>query len=466
MKINPGKILVVDDEEDILLSLQLFLSQHFEDVKTESNPFQLPRLLRHEHFDLIILDMNFRKGETSGQDGINWLKKIMELEPSASVVMMTAYADVKTAVEAVKLGATDFIEKPWRNEKLLATLLSAYKLSRSREKVNKLVEKQMAISSNIDQQFGEIIGQSPSMKQVYNMIEKVAKTNANVLILGENGTGKELIARAIHRQSPRVKEVFISVDLGAVSESLFESELFGHKKGAFTDAREDRSGRFEVASGGTLFLDEIGNLSLPLQVKLLTALQNREIRRIGSNESIPIDIRLICATNMPLYDMVKENQFRQDLLYRINTVEIKLPALRQRQEDIPVLVAHFLQVYGKKYQKPELSIHPKTMNLLQQYEWPGNIRELRHAVERAVILSDNNELEIHDFILQSGSQSSNGSPLPGNSGEEPDSFNLTEIERWAIKKVLIKHGGNISRAADELGLTRAALYRRMAKYEL
>jgi two-component system, NtrC family, response regulator HydG len=296
-----AKILVVDDEEDILLSLQFFLSQHFSKVQTENNPFQLPRHLRNEDWDVILLDMNFKKGDTSGQDGMTWLRKILELKPAANVIMITAYADVKTAVEAVKAGAIDFIEKPWRNEKLLTTLLSAFSLNRSKKQVQQLEQKQHVLSSDIDNQFGEVIGESPSMQQLFNLIGKVARTDANVLILGENGTGKELIARAIHRQSKRAGEVFISVDLGAIPETLFESELFGHKKGAFTDAKEDRVGRFEVASGGTLFLDEIGNLSLPLQAKLLTVLQNRQVRRIGSNEAIPVDIRLICATNMPLY---------------------------------------------------------------------------------------------------------------------------------------------------------------------
>ncbi len=454
-----ARILIVDDEEDILLSMQLYLSQHFEQIDTESNPYQLPRLLRNQEYDLILLDMNFKKGDTSGDDGMMWLKKIIELKPNASVIMITAYADVKTAVTAVKAGAVDFIEKPWRNEKLLTTIFAALELSRSRAQVEQLEKKQQILTSELDQGFGDIIGNSPAMKQVYSIIDKVAKTDANVLILGENGTGKELIARAIHRQSPRAKSVFISVDLGAIPEGLFESELFGHKKGAFTDAREDRTGRFEVASGGSLFLDEIGNLSLPLQAKLLTALQSRQIRKVGSNEFIPVDIRLVCATNMPLYDMVNENNFRQDLLYRINTVEIKLPPLRERKEDIPALVDHYRTLYCKKYQKPLLHIQNQTMKALQSYEWPGNIRELRHAVERAVILSESEELAIADFILQSREKN-------GKNEQEFNNYNLAEIEAWAVRKALTKHAGNISKAAEELGLTRAALYRRMAKYDL
>ena len=454
-----GNILIVDDEEDILLSLQLFLSQHFELVHTESNPFQLPRLLRNERYDLILLDMNFKKGETSGQDGLLWLKKIMKLHPLASVIMITAYADVKTAVHAVKAGAIDFIEKPWRNEKLLTTILSAFQLSQSRKELKQLEQKEKLLSSDLEQQFGEIIGDSPAMQQVFSIIDKVAVTDANVLILGENGTGKELVARAIHRQSERAKNSFINVDLGAIPETLFESELFGHKKGAFTDAREDRTGRFEIASGGTLFLDEIGNLSLPLQAKLLTALQNRKIRRIGANEFIPVDIRLVCATNMPLYTMVSQHTFRQDLLYRINTVELKLPPLRERREDIPTLIQHFLKIYAKKYQKVNLRISQKASIGLQSYHWPGNIRELRHAMERAVILSEQQQLELSDFILQPSAETQRH-----ELGFEE--YNLAEIERWAIRKALTKHQGNISKTADELGLTRAALYRRMAKYEL
>lgn len=461
MEKKKARILIVDDEEDILLSLKFFLSQHFTDVTTENNPFQLPRLLRNGDYDLIMLDMNFRKGDTSGKDGMMWLEKTIELKPDAQVIMITAYADVKTAVKCVKIGALDFIEKPWRNERLLTTLLKSLELSQSRKKVKTLEEKKQTLSNDLDQPFGEIIGDSQAMKQVFSMVEKVAKTDANVLILGENGTGKELVARAIHRQSQRSKEVFISVDLGAIPETLFGSELFGHKKGAFTDAKVDRAGRFEIASGGSLFLDEIGNLSLPLQAKLLTALQSRQVQRIGANEPINIDIRLICATNMPLYDMVGEGKFRQDLVYRINTVEIKLPPLRQRQSDIPLLIDHYLKIYTRKYQRPALTLKKETLKQLQAYGWPGNIRELRHAVERAVILAEDRELNISDFIQQGDNNSRNG-----KKAGEPESYNLAELESWAIRKVLTHHGGNISKAADELGLTRAALYRRMDKYGL
>ncbi len=461
MEKKKARILIVDDEEDILLSLKFFLSQHFTDVTTENNPFQLPRHLRNGEFDLIMLDMNFRKGDTSGKDGMMWLEKTIELKPDAQVIMITAYADVKTAVKCVKIGALDFIEKPWRNERLLTTLLKSLELSQSRKKVKTLEEKKQTLSNDLDQPFGEIIGESQAIKQVFSMVEKVAKTDANVLILGENGTGKELVARAIHRQSQRSNEVFISVDLGAIPETLFGSELFGHKKGAFTDAKVDRAGRFEIASGGSLFLDEIGNLSLPLQAKLLTALQSRQVQRIGANEPINIDIRLICATNKPLYDMVGEGNFRQDLVYRINTVEIKLPPLRQRQSDIPLLIDHYLKIYTRKYQRPTLTLKKETIKQLQAYGWPGNIRELRHAVERAVILAEDRELTISDFIQQGENNSRNG-----KKAGEPESYNLADLESWAIRKVLTHHGGNISKAADELGLTRAALYRRMDKYGL
>ncbi|MEL6926437.1 MAG: sigma-54 dependent transcriptional regulator, partial [Bacteroidota bacterium] len=377
-----GRILVVDDEEDILLTLRIFLRQHFASVTTEHNPNLIPRLLRKNEYDVILLDMNFRKGDTSGKAGLAWLEKILELKPSANVILITAYADVKNAVEAVKIGATDFVVKPWRNERLLATIMSAYKLSQSKQTVEKLKSRQKALSEDSKV---EIIGKSSAMQRVFSAIDKVAKTDANVLILGENGTGKEMIARALHQKSQRANDVFVNVDLGAVSETLFESELFGHKKGSFTGAYEDRMGRFEAATNGSLFLDEIGNLSLPLQAKLLTVLQNRQILRVGDNTPIPVNIRLICATNMPLYDMVKENTFRQDLLYRINTVELTLPPLRERTEDIPLLADHFLQTYRKKYHKPELDIAGGTIQKLQAYNWPGNIRELRHAMERAII---------------------------------------------------------------------------------
>ncbi|MCB0522114.1 MAG: sigma-54-dependent Fis family transcriptional regulator [Lewinellaceae bacterium] len=452
-------ILIVDDEEDILLTLRLFLKQHFDRVFTEHNPNLLPRLLRQYEPDVILLDMNFRKGDTSGKEGMQWLKKVIELDPTANVIMITAYGDVKVAVECLKNGAVDFVEKPWRNEKLLATIHAATRLSESKQEVKQLQSRQRIMSADIDQHYGDIVGESAPMKQIFQTIDKVAKTDANVLILGENGTGKELIARAIHRQSPRAEEAFINVDLGAIPETLFESELFGHKKGSFTDAKDDRTGRFEAASKGTLFLDEIGNLSLTMQAKLLTVLQNREIVRVGANNPTPIDIRLVCATNQPIYDMVRDKTFRQDLLYRINTVALTLPPLRDRVTDIPLLANHFLSVYARKYQKPSLKIAPDTMKKLQAYNWPGNIRELRHTVERAVILGDGDLLQPDDFMLQNLIQQE-------GMDQSLDSYNLDDLEKWAIQKAMTRHQGNITKAAEELGLTRAALYRRLEKYGL
>ena len=453
-----AKVLIIDDEEDILLSLRMFLRNQVALVHTEHNPNLIPRLLRKEDYDVILLDMNYRKGETSGNDGLRWLEKILELKPDASVIVITAFADVDLAVEAIKLGAIEFVEKPWRNQKLLSTILTVYELNKSRKTVNKLEQKQKILSDTLDQSFTEIIGESDPMKKVFKTIDKVGKTDANILLLGENGTGKELIARALHRASPRAEEVFINVDLGAIPESLFESELFGHVKGAFTDAYQDRSGRFEVASGGTLFLDEIGNLSLPLQAKLLTVLQNRKIQKVGSSQSQEVDIRLICATNMPLYDMVKEGRFRQDLLYRINTVEVMLPSLRQRGDDITLLSEHYLIMFCRKYQKTNLKFCKAAKVKLLEYDWPGNIRELRHAVERAVILSEGNSLQPEDFMFLKPNEIDQTTAI--------ENYNLEELEQWAIKRTLTKNKGNISKAALELGITRAALYRRMEKHGL
>ncbi|MEO0472215.1 MAG: sigma-54 dependent transcriptional regulator [Bacteroidota bacterium] len=454
-----ARILIVDDEEDILISLEYYLKARFAHVKTESRPSRIPDHLREGNYDLVLLDMNFGKGRTSGGEGLDWLKVILQTQPSAAVIMMTAYAEVEVAVEAVKLGAVDFIEKPWRNEKLHATLLSALQLSRSRQEVRDLQRHQQVLNKEVNKYFGEIIGHSPAMQRVFDIIDKVAQTEANILILGENGTGKELVARAIHKRSQRADAIFVGVDLGAVPETLFESELFGHVKGAFTDARENREGQFEVASGGTLFLDEIGNLALPMQAKMLSALQNRSIRRIGANQHTRIDIRLVCATNMPLYEMVKDNQFRTDLLYRINTVELQLPPLRERREDIPLLTEHFLEEYTRKYQKDRMKLSAKTMKQLQAYHWPGNIRELRHAVERAVILAEGLELQISDFFRQELQQHN-------VQGPGVDNFNLAHLEKWAIQEAMKKYQGNITKAAEELGLTRAALYRRLSKHQI
>ncbi len=454
-----ARILIVDDDADVLLAARLFLRQHIEIVHTEKNPENIPDLLRSDSYDLILLDMNFSRDATSGQEGFRWMNKILELDPAAAVILITGYGDIELAVQGIKEGATNFLLKPWENKKLLATINATLEVRKSRVELEQLKGKQKLMIADQDAAYSNIIGSSQAMMKVMNTVGKVAKTDANVLILGENGTGKEVIARAIHRASQRAEEVFISVDLGAITESLFESELFGYKKGAFTDAKEDRAGRFEAAAKGSIFLDEIGNLSQNLQSKLLTVLQSRKVVRLGSNKETPIDVRLICATNMPLYQMVNEGKFRQDLLYRINTVEIKLPPLRERTEDIEPLVEHFLEQYCHKYKLPKKRLNASTLKRLMMHHWPGNIRELQHAVERAVIMSEGNVLEPHDFFLAEPSETVDNEALPNN-------MNLEETEKMLIRKVVDKYGGNISRAAKELGLTRASLYRRMEKYDL
>lgn len=457
-----GKILIVDDNEDLLKAARMFLKRHVQQIDIEVNPENIPSLLNNDNYDVIMLDMNFTKDVSSGKEGYYWLERILEIDPSAVVVLITAYGDVQMAVKAIKAGATDFVLKPWENEKLLATLFSAMRLRESKLQVQDLKLKNEEMNRRISSQFNSLIGQSPAMIRVYETIERVAVTDANILILGENGTGKELVAREIHLHSSRKNEVFVSVDLGSISETLFESELFGHKKGAFTDAREDRAGRFEIANKGTLFLDEIGNLSLPLQSKLLSVLQNRRVSRVGANKEVEIDIRLICATNMPLYDMVKDNRFRQDLLYRINTIELQLPPLRERLEDLPLLAQHFLKIYGKKYEKQVSKISDAAITRMQKHTWPGNIRELQHAIERAVIMSNSSVLQPEDFNLSTSKTEAK------SFGTEVmlDQYNLDEVEKILIRKVLSKYNGNITQAAKELGLTRSSLYRRLEKHGL
>jgi DNA-binding NtrC family response regulator len=454
-----SKVLIIDDDEDVLLAAKLFLKQHVRIVHTDKNPSNIPTLLKGENYDLVLLDMNFSRDATSGQEGFHWLNKIIETDPTIAVILITAYGDIELAVQGIKEGATNFLLKPWDNKKLLATINTTLEVNRSKKEVFDLRSKQKMLLEQGDQPFSHIIGQSENMMNVLATVKKVAKTDANILILGENGTGKEVIARAVHRASQRKDEVFISVDLGAISESLFESELFGYKKGAFTDAKEDRPGRFEAANKGTIFLDEIGNLSMPLQSKLLSVLQNRKVIRLGSVKEIPVDVRLVCATNMPLYEMVEEKKFRQDLMYRINTVEIHLPPLRERVEDIPLLVNHFLDVYCKKYKMPLKRLHGTTLKRLEKHNWPGNIRELQHSVERAVIMSESNILQPNDFFLSTQEKQESDNLLT------PDT-NLEATEKMLIRKVIDKHGGNISKAAKELGITRASLYRRIEKYEL
>lgn len=449
-----GKILMIDDDEDVLLAAKMLLKKSGHQVIIEKNPNKIPFLLNNDTYDVILLDMNFSKDTTSGKEGFEWLKQIRERDPNAVVIMITAFGDVEMAVRALKEGATDFILKPWQNEKLVATISTAIKLKKSYNEVDKLRKAKQMLEEQISQPFRDIIGQSDALNQVFGLIDKVAKTDANILILGENGTGKELVARAIHQKSMRKDNSFVAVDMGAITESLFESELFGHKKGSFTDAREDRPGRFELANGGTLFLDEIGNLSMSLQSKLLSVLQSRQVTRVGANQAIDVDIRLICATNMPLNQMVNEGKFRQDLLYRINTVEITLPPLSDRIDDIPMLANHFLNHYSKKYRKEVLSISPEAMNKLKKYPWPGNVRELQHAIERGVIMADSPTLQESDFLFS----------RKGTDEIASDTLNLDEVEKAAVVKAIQLHSGNISKAAEELGLTRASLYRRMEKY--
>lgn len=452
---SESKILMVDDDHDVLVATRLFLKQHGYQVDTEEQPVYLPQLLKNKQYDLILLDMNFSKGANRGKEGFYWLDQVLDADPAAVVIMVTAYGDVELAIQAIKRGATDFVQKPWKAEKLLATLSAALKLSHSRREVSRLQAFQ---NEQLNDQSSEIIGVSQPMQKLFEQIQKVAKTDANVLLLGENGTGKELVARALHRQSLRHAKSFVGIDMGAVHESLFESELFGHAKGAFTGAHENRIGRFELADKGTLFLDEIGNLSLSLQAKLLTALQNRVIVRLGENRPVSVDIRLISATNMDIHEMVKEKDFRQDLLYRINTVEIFLPPLRDRNEDIELLANHFLQKFATKYKKQVKAISQAAVRRMEKYSWPGNVRELEHAIERAVIMADGNILQPADFYFSPASVT--------HDSLEMDTYHLEEVEKLVIRKVISKHGGNISLAAKELGLTRTSLYRRIEKYGL
>ena len=458
MNKTSAKILIIDDNEDVLLSAKLLLKSFANVIHTEKDPSVIPNLLQKETYDVIFLDMNFTQDMTSGQEGFYWLTEIQKIDPLAVVILITAFGDVEMAVKALKNGAVDFVLKPWQNEKFIATFTSALELRKSRLELENLQSVQKQLSTDIDKSFHDFIGDSPEIKQIFKTIKKVAVTDANVLILGENGTGKELVARALHRQSDRKDKPFIKVDIASIHTSLFESELFGHIKGAFTDAKENRAGRFEIADGGTLFLDEIGNLPIDMQIKLLTVLENREVARVGSNKYKSIDIKLICATNMDLHKMISENKFRKDLFYRINTVEITIPPLRERVEDIPLLAEYFLRIYKKKYNKPELGLSPFAIEKLQNFHWPGNVRELKHTIEKSVILSERNILLPNDFILSASEQETDNLNF--------NNYNLEETEKNIIKKVLKSCNGNITKAAKQLGLTRTSLYRRMEKYNL
>lgn len=448
-----GNILVIDDNKSILSTLEILLSPIFQSVTTLSNPNLIPAELRKKEYNLVILDMNFQAGINSGNEGLYWLGKIRESYPDISVVMITAYGDIDLAVKALKAGASDFILKPWDNEKLIATLNIALQLNFSKKEVNVLRERETGLKKELNRDQKYIIGSSPQLMKVLSMVRKVAKTDATVLITGENGTGKELIAQEIHRLSVRSNEVLVSVDIGSLSETLFESELFGHTKGSFTDARENRQGKFEIAHKGTLFLDEIGNLSFHLQAKLLAAIENRQITRIGSNQVIPTDIRLICATNRNLEKLVGEGLFREDLLYRINTIQIELPPLRERGNDIIILAEFFLKKYTYKYGKPDIRINQQAHDKLLSYSWPGNIRELQHTIEKAVILSESVVLKADDLYLRNAH-------LPGNNYAVST---LEEMERKMIRQALEKNDGNFTAAAEELGVTRQTLYNKMKK---
>jgi DNA-binding NtrC family response regulator len=452
MQLKNASILVVDDDLDVLTAVRLLLKTEVKEVVTEKNPENLRWHLNKDHFDLILLDMNFTSSIHTGNEGLFWLNEIKKLKTDSAVIMITAYGDIDLAVRSLKEGAADFVVKPWHNEKLITTIKDSLK-----RKENKATFTTDPSNGSILGK--ELIGESDVMQQIFYKVEKIAPTEANILILGENGTGKDLVAKAIHEHSLRADKPFVKVDVGALTESLFESELFGHKRGAFTDAREDRMGRFEAANGGTLFLDEIGNISLQQQAKLLNVLQNRQVFRLGSNESIPIDIRLICATNVSLTELANENRFRKDLIYRINTVEIVMPPLRKRGNDIILLAKHFCRIYCNKYIKPELQFDQKAIEKLLNYHYPGNVRELQYTIERAVIMADEDVLQAKDLIF---------SPIESikASDDEPEEMKLSTIEKNTILKVIEKNNGNITKAAKELGLTRTALYRRLSKYDI
>lgn len=452
MVLKNASILIIDDDTDVLTAVRLLLKTEVKDVVTEKNPENIRWHLSKDDYDVILLDMNFTSSINTGNEGLFWLKEIRKLKPDAAVIMITAYGDIDLAVRSLKEGAADFVVKPWHNEKLMSTIKEILK-----RKGNKSGAYPLSTAGSIVGK--ELIGESEAMQQIFFKIEKIAPTDANILILGENGTGKDLIAKAIHQQSLRAASPLVKVDVGALTETLFESELFGHKKGAFTDAREDRIGRFEAANNSTLFLDEIGNIPLHLQAKLLSVLQNRQVIRLGSNEPIPIDIRLICATNMPLSELANENRFRKDLIYRINTVEITVPPLRKRGNDIILLARHFSKLYCKKYMKPTLELDTKAMEKLLNHHYPGNVRELQYIIERAVIMSDGDTLEAKDLLF---------SPIESTmtAVTETVETKLSDVEKNTILKVIEKHNGNITRAAKELGLTRTALYRRLSKYDI
>lgn len=451
--LKKSSVLVIDDDTDVLTAVKLLLKTEASEVVTEKNPQNILSLISRQKFDIILLDMNFSASVNTGNEGLYWLKRIKELHSDMSVIMITAYGDIDLAVRSLKEGASDFILKPWQNEKLLATINEVLRIKKDTgQKLFQQKESNSVIGN-------ELLGRSEVMEGIFYKIEKVAPTDANILLLGENGTGKDIIAKAIHQHSNRASRPFVKVDLGALTETLFESELFGHRKGAFTDAREDREGRFESANGGTLFLDEIGNISLSQQAKLLTVLQNRQVTRLGSNQPFAIDIRLICATNVPMSELANENRFRKDLIYRVNTIEIEVPPLRKRKDDIILLAKYFLEIYSEKYFRAAIQLNEAAIEKLRHYHYPGNVRELRYIIERAVIMVDGNILKADDLIF---------SPIEsaGEYQNESADYKLSTVEKKTIMRSIEKNNGNITKAAKELGLTRTALYRRISKYDI
>lgn len=448
-----GKILIVDDNEDILFALNLLLQPHVEKVKVTTQPERITHFLTTFAPDVILLDMNFEHDASSGKEGFYWLNRIKKIDPQTVVVFITAYADTEKAVRAIKEGATDFIPKPWEKEKLLATVLSAIELRKNRHEISTLKQHVAALESN--RALPEIIGESAPMTALFDTVDKLKDTDANILILGENGTGKDLIAQLLYANSPRAEKSFVHIDLGSIPEQLFESELFGYEQGAFTDAKKEKQGRFEIASDGTLFLDEIGNLSPTMQAKLLTVIEKRQVTRLGATRPLPINVRLICATNADIHEMITDGRFRQDLLYRINTIELHIPPLRERGNDIDLLSEYFMQRYARKYKKSLKGISSSALRKLKAYHWPGNVRELQHAIERAVILASGYTLSSDDFMLQ---------PMPTRTLKS-ENLNLEALEKSAIEKALKQCGGNMNRAAELLGISRFALYRKIEKHD-
>jgi DNA-binding NtrC family response regulator len=450
-----GSVLVVDDDNDVLYTARLVLRGLFEKVDTLDRPGLIPEYLKTCKYDVILLDMNYTRGITSGKEGLEWLEKILRIDPDTRVLTTTAYGEINLAVQAMKKGAVDFIIKPWNKEQLVISVNNILQLNQV-DKVSKKPKRNVAVVGNQGNlNYPEIISRSPVMAQIMETIKTVAPTDANILILGENGTGKELAAWALHSESFRRQSSFVHVDLGSIPETLFEAELFGHTRGAFTDAREERAGRFEAASGGTLFLDEIGNLTMPLQAKILTAIQKREVVRIGSNHPIPVNVRLISATNMPLYEMADSFEFRQDLLYRINTVEIILPPLRERKEDIPLLADYYLKLFAEQYNRQGIKLKEDALEKLIAYHWPGNIRELAHTIERAVILCKSGNLTPDDFVLRT-------KPSPAKLIDGPV-VRVEDYEKKVINNAMTKYNGNLTKAAEEIGIARSTLYRKIAR---